>query len=145
MRLIVITVILVVVFSGVLAGVTFVLSNFEDLSDGKNEVVLVKGFVPLDNIAYPVNAANVLDHYVAVDLRLEINDIRREAEITALMPRIRDAIVRDAHRAGPRRADGVESIDLVRVKERAKAMANQILGGEVVGRVLITRAAKLVA
>jgi flagellar basal body-associated protein FliL len=87
----------------------------------------------------------VLDCYVGVDLRLEINDVRREAEITALMPRIRDEIIRDAHRAGARRADGVDSIDLTRVKDRAKASANKVLGGEVVTRVLITRVARLVA
>ncbi|MBM3506947.1 MAG: hypothetical protein FJX64_04335 [Alphaproteobacteria bacterium] len=145
MRMIVITVGLLVFFIGGLAAVTWVLSNFEDLSDGKSEVVLVKGFVPLDNLSYPVSSGAVLDHYVAVDLRLEINDVRREAEITAMMPRIRDEIVRDDHRAWPRHADGVDSIDLARVKERAKGSANKVLGGEVVTRVLITRVARLVA
>jgi flagellar basal body-associated protein FliL len=145
MRMVVITVALILFFSGGLAAVTWVLSNFEDLSDGVDEVVLVKGFVSLDNISYPVSSGTVLDRYVGVELRLEINDVRREAEITALMPRIRDEIIRDAHLAGARRADGVNSNDLTRVKDRAKASANKVLGGEVVTRVLITRVARLVA
>lgn len=143
-RLIIITVGLILFFGTGLALVTFVLSNFEELATEQAEV-LVKGFVPVDNITFPVNSGGVLDHYVAIDMRLEINDVRREGEIAAVMPRIRDEIVRDAHRAAPKRADGVESIDLNRVKERAKASANKILGGDVVTRVLITRVAKLVA
>lgn len=124
-RLVIITVSLITFFSGGLALVTWVLSNFEELATGQSVEVLTKGFVPMENLTFPVNSGTALDHYVAIDFRFEINDVRREAEIAAVMPRIRDAIVRDAHRAAPKRTDGVDSVDLVRIKERAKLMATK--------------------
>lgn len=130
MKWIVITVALVVFLGGGLAAVTWVLGNFEELSGAEVQEVLIKGFVPLDNIAFPVNSGTAVDHYVGVDLRLEIADTRRTAEVEAVLPRIRDAIIRDAHKGFPRRADGVDSIDLVRLKDRARVKANEVLGGE---------------
>ena len=72
-------------------------------------------------------------------------DGRKVGEIEAMVPRIRDAILRDAHKSLPRRADGIESIDLAKVKDRANVKANEVLGAELVARVLVTRVAKLVA
>lgn len=145
MRWIIITVVLLLFLGGGLAAVIFVLGNFEDLAaEGKQEV-LVRGYVAIDNVTFPVNTGTAVDHYVGIDLKLEVSDGRKLAEIEAVAPRIRDAILRDAHRSLPRRADGVESIDLVKVKERAKVKANEILGAELIGRVLVTRVARLVA
>lgn len=131
---------------GGLAAVVFVLGNFENLAaENKQEVLVRGGYLPIDNVTSPVNTGTAVDHYVGIDLKLEVIDGRKVAQIKAVAPRIRDAILRDAHRSLPRRADGIKSIDLVKVKERAKVKANETLGAELVGRVLVTRVARLVA
>lgn len=145
MRWVIITVVLLVFLGAGLAAVVFVLGNFEQLADEEQQEVLVRGYVTIENVAFPVNAGTAIDHYVGIDLKLEVADGRRVAQIEALVPRIRDAILRDAHKSLPRRADGIESIDLPKVKERAKVKANEILGEELVARVLLTRVARLVA
>jgi flagellar basal body-associated protein FliL len=145
MRWIIITVALLVFLGAGLAAVIFVLGNFETLANEDQQEVLVRGYVSIDNMAFPVNTGAAVDHYVGIDLKLEVADGRKVGEIEILVPRIRDAILRDAHKSLPRRADNIESIDLVKVKERAKAKANEVLGNELVARVLVTRVAKLVA
>ncbi len=145
MRWIIITVALLLFLGGGLGAGIFVLGNFEQLATEEKQEVLVRGYVSIDNVAFPVNTGTAVDHYVGIDLKLEVADGRKAGEIEAVVPRIRDAILRDAHKSLPRRADGIESIDLAKVKERAKVKANEILGTELVAKVLVTRVAKLVA
>lgn len=127
MRLVLIDVAFVVVLGGVLGAVVYVLTNFDVLSAGPTQAELVNGYVTLDNLSLPVTSGGVLDHYVGIDIRIEINDVSRQAEIAAILPRIRDAILREAHRFAPRRADGVDSIDLVRFREYARVKANEAI------------------
>ena len=53
--------------------------------------------------------------------------------------------MRDAHHNALLRTDGVASVDLARIKDRAKAAANQILGADLIANVYVIRVAKLVA
>ena len=143
-RWVVLAVSLMVVFGAGLVAFTFILKNFETLTAEPAAVEEIPGYVAMDGVAVPVSLDNALDHYVNLDLRFQVRDKARAKEVTELIPRIRDALVRDAHRNALLRTDGVASVDLARIKERAKAVANQILGADLIANVYVIRVAKLV-
>lgn len=144
-RLVYITVGLILFMAAGLAGVAFIISNFENLSDEDFVAETNPGYVAIDGLSAPVSVDRALDHYVLIDLRLEVADERRIDEVVALLPRIRDQIMRDLHRNSGGRADGIGSIDLLRLKASALVLANQVLGENMIKAVLITSVAKAVA
>ena len=138
-----ITIIAVVALVILLAGIRYILRNFETLTAEKVEVA-VPGMVVVEGLAVPVTFEGARDHTVTLDFYLEIAHGERAAETRAVLPRIRDAILRDVHRTSISQA-GVGSIDLVRFKERVKAAANEVLHDEEVTGVLMARLARLAA
>lgn len=144
-RIVVITVVLIVVLAGGLGAVSFVVFNFERLADEDFVVETDPGFVVIAGLTAPVTMDGVLDHYVLIDIRLEIIDEDRTLEVIQVLPRIRDQIMRDLHRNSGARADGIASIDLLRLKAAAVVLANRVLGEALVSRVLITSVLRAVA
>lgn len=144
-KLIIITVALILLLGGSLAAVVFVIGNFEALSSAEVVVELTPGHVQMDNVTIPVVAARALDHYVSIDLRFELFDDRRLAEFEEQMPYVRDAILREVHRVVPMREDGIASVDILWLKDRARAIANEVLHDDIVGRVMLTRVVRVIA
>ncbi len=144
-RAVYVTIGLVLFMGAGLAAVTFILSNFETLSDEQVAVETEPGYVAIDGLSAPVSVDRSLDHYVLIDLRLEVADESRVDEVIEILPRIRDQIMRDLHRNFGGRADGIGSIDLLRLKASALILANQVLGENMIKAVLITNVAKPVA
>ena len=144
-RIIILAVVLLLVVGGGVGATIFILNNVAGGAAAPPAVEEVPGYVALDGVAVPVSLEGALDHYASLDLRLQVRDKARQAEVEAVLPRIRDALIRDAHRNALLRTDGVASVDLARIKERAKAAANQILGEDLIGAVLVIRIAKLLA
>ena len=143
-RLTLFTIALVVFLGGGLLAVFLILSNFERLADEDFVAETDPGYVAIDRFAAPVSVGRDLDHYVLIDLRLELADENRVLEVTAVLPRIRDLIVRDLHNNPGARADGITSIDLTRLRASALVLANRILGEGSVKAVLISRVAQIV-
>ena len=143
MRITIIVFAVIAVLALGLLGVTFVLRNFEGLASGEGQIEeAVPGRVAMEGLAVPISFEGVLVHTVTIDFYMHIAHGEREAEVRAILPRIRDAILRDVHRTSVSRAD-VGTIDLVRFKERVAAAANQVLHAEEVDSVQVTRVALL--
>ena len=142
-RIVILAVVLLAVIGGGVGATVYIVNNFASLTAAPPPPEEVPGYVALDGVAVPVSLDNALDHYASLDLRLQVRDRARQADVEAVLPRIRDAVIRDAHNNALLRTDGVASVDLARIKERAKAAANQILGEDLVGAVLVIRVAKL--
>ena len=127
-----------------LGAVTFILSNFERLAD-EDFVAETDPGLTIAGLAASVSKDRVLDHYVLIDIRLEIIDEDRVTEVGLVLPRIRDEIMRELHRNSGVRADGVASIDLLRLKAAAVVPANHVLGENLVRKALVLSVARAVA
>ena len=134
----------IVVASG-LGAATFILLNFERLADEDFVAETDPGFLIIAGLTAPVSKDRVLDHYVLIDIRLEIIDEDRVTEVALVLPRIRDEIMRELHRNSGVRADGIASIDLLRLKAAAVVPANHVLGANLVRKALVLSVARAVA
>ena len=143
-RWVMIAVALVVVLGGGIAAVIFVISNFDSLTDDSEMVEFTPGYVTLEGASIPIVYQRQLEHYISVDFRLKVADEARVAEVEEMLPYIRDAILREVHRTVPPRADGIASVDIVWLKQRVVALANELLHEELVVEALITRLDRLV-
>lgn len=144
-KLIIITIGLVVLLGGGLAAIIYVIGNFETLASGEEVIELHPGQVAMENLTIPVVAERALDHYVSIDLRFELHDESHIGAFVEMEPYIRDAVLREVHRVVPLREDGIASLDIMWLKERARDIANEQLKGDLVGRVLVTKVVRVVA
>jgi flagellar basal body-associated protein FliL len=143
-RAVKITLAFIIVLASGLGAVTFILSNFERLAD-EDFVAETDPGLTIAGLTAPVSKDRVLDHYVLIDIRLEIIDEDRVTEVGLVLPRIRDEIMRELHRNSGVRADGVASIDLLRLKAAAVVPANHVLGENLVRKALVLSVARAVA
>ena len=143
-RAVKITLAFIIVLASGLGAVTFILSNFERLAD-EDFVAETDPGITIAGLTAPVSKDRVLDHYVLIDIRLEIIDEDRVTEVGLVLPRIRDEIMRELHRNSGVRADGVASIDLLRLKAAAVVPANHVLGENLVRKALVLSVARAVA
>jgi flagellar basal body-associated protein FliL len=143
-RAVKITLAFIIVLASGLGAVTFILSNFERLAD-EDFVAETDPGLTIAGLAASVSKDRVLDHYVLIDIRLEIIDEDRVTEVGLVLPRIRDEIMRELHRNSGVRADGVASIDLLRLKAAAVVPANHVLGENLVRKALVLSVARAVA
>ncbi|MDA1132409.1 MAG: hypothetical protein O2905_04195 [Proteobacteria bacterium] len=144
-KLIIIAVGLVVLLGGGLAATIYVIGNFETLASGEEVIELHPGQVAMENLTIPVVSERALDHYVSIDLRFELHDETQIGAFVAMEAYIRDAVLREVHRVVPMREDGIASLDIVWLKQRARDIANEQLAGDFVGRVLVTKIVRVVA
>ena len=143
-RAVKITLAFIIVLASGLGAVTFILSNFERLAD-EDFVAETDPGLTIAGLIASVSKDRVLDHYVLIDIRLEIIDEDRVTEVGLVLPRIRDEIMRELHRNSGVRADGVASIDLLRLKAAAVVPANHVLGENLVRKALVLSVARAVA
>jgi len=143
-RAVKITLAFIIVLASGLGAVTFILSNFERLAD-EDFVAETDPGLTIAGLTASVSKDRVLDHYVLIDIRLEIIDEDRVTEVGLVLPRIRDEIMRELHRNSGVRADGVASIDLLRLKAAAVVPANHVLGENLVRKALVLSVARAVA
>jgi flagellar basal body-associated protein FliL len=143
-RAVKITLAFIIVLASGLGAVTFILSNFERLAD-EDFVAETDPGLTIAGLTAPVSKDRVLDHYVLIYIRLEIIDEDRVTEVGLVLPRIRDEIMRELHRNSGVRADGVASIDLLRLKAAAVVPANHVLGENLVRKALVLSVARAVA
>ena len=143
-RAVKITLAFIIVLASGLGAVTFILSNFERLAD-EDFVAETDPGITIAGLTAPVSKDRVLDHYVLIDIRLEIIDEDRVTEVALVLPHIRDQIMRELHRNSGVRADGVASIDLLRLKAAAVVAANHVLGANLVRKALVLSVARAVA
>jgi len=99
-------------------------------------------YVQLDPLAAPVIGGGKVRYNVMLTLSLEIGDQANKANVTRIMPRLRDAMLMELYARPVVRDDESGRIDLEAVKERMFGIARDVVGGGVVRDLLVVSAVR---
>ena len=97
-------------------------------------------YLSIDRLPAPLMGANGrVQGYVFLDFSLEMHSGFDQSFVSERMPRVKDAFIRAISANGVGRANAPGVIDFDRVTDYLRDAANEVLGAEVVKRVLIVR------
>ena len=94
-------------------------------------------YVELDPLTAPFVRDGKFAQYVVLVVNLEVSDEDDVVKVREFLPRLRDALVTDLHTLATMRNPEQKVLNLVRVKSRLLANANDVLGEGVVRGVLV--------
>ena len=94
-------------------------------------------YVELDPLTAPFVRDGKFAQYVVLVVNLEVSDEDDVVKVREFLPRLRDAFVTELHTLATMRNPGQKVLNLVRVKSRLLANANDVLGEGVVRGVLV--------
>ena len=94
-------------------------------------------FVGVEPLVVPVFTEDGVASTVAIEVKLEVSDAAKAAELRTLMPRMKDAFLRDLNAAMPRLRTPDGRVDLEAVKMRLLVIAERVAGEGAVSAVLI--------
>lgn len=97
-------------------------------------------YIQLDPLAAPVIGGGKVRYNVMLTLSVEIADQSHKAEISRLMPRLRDAMLMELYARPVVRDDESGRIDLESVKERMFTVACDVVGEKIVRDLLVVSA-----
>lgn len=101
-------------------------------------------YVQLDPLAAPVIGDGRIRYNVMLTLSVELADQDHKAEVSRLMPRLRDALLMELYARPVVRDADSGRIDLVSVKERMFQIARDVIGEAVVRDLLVVSAVRIV-
>lgn len=110
--------------------------------EGEGDSAPIDGpiYVRMDPVTAPVYRKNRVRYYIFLTINLLMSDAEAKAEAYKLMPKLRDAFLRELHGDSILREDGPKGLDLYGLKKRLMNQARKILGAKAVSDVLITNA-----
>lgn len=94
-------------------------------------------YVELDPLTAPFVRDGKFAQYVVLVVNLEVSDEDDVVKVREFLPRLRDAFVTELHTLATMRNPEQKVLNLVRVKSRLLANANDVLGEGVVRGVLV--------
>jgi flagellar basal body-associated protein FliL len=97
-------------------------------------------FYQLDPLAAPVIVDGRVKRQVLLTLSVQVSDLSAKNDLVAVMPRLRDAMLRELYRKPVVRNDGDGTINIDSVKTRMLAVAQGMLSAAKVQDVLIVKA-----
>ncbi len=97
-------------------------------------------YVRMDPMTAPVYRKNRVRYYVFLTINLLMSDDEAKSRAYKLMPKLRDAFLRELHGDSILREDGPKGLDLYSLKKRLMSQARKVLGAKAVSDVLITNA-----
>jgi flagellar basal body-associated protein FliL len=95
-------------------------------------------YIKMKPVTGPVFRKNRIAFNVMLSFSLELTDTDVRDDVARMMPRLRDAMVRDLYANGVTRNDGSDRFDLEAVKRRMLRVATQTIPGGLISDVLIT-------
>lgn len=111
-------------------------------ADDQSRKLPETAYVQLDPLAAPVIGGGKVRYNVMLTLSLEIGDQANKANVTRIMPRLRDAMLMELYARPVVRDDESGRIDLEAVKERMFGIARDVVGGGVVRDLLVVSAVR---
>jgi flagellar protein FliL len=96
-------------------------------------------FVTVDNLSAPMPTAGARNDWVFFEVSLEVRTDDEKKSLVVMLPRLRDAFLREIYAKSVLKNDGSDQLDLDGVRNRFRKAANQVIGGEIVQDVLITK------
>ncbi len=100
------------------------------------------GYVEMEPVTAPVWRRNRISHYFFIALSLEVTDSENVKMVRKMLPRLRDAFVRELHSRSVLLKGGAETLDMMGIKARLREQAAKVLGPGMISEVLITKAVK---
>jgi len=97
-------------------------------------------YVRMDPMTAPVYRKDRVRYYIFLTVNLLMADAEAKQNAYKLMPKLRDAFLRELHGDSILREDGPKGLDLYALKKRLMNQARKVLGKEKVSDVLITNA-----
>ncbi|MCE2509893.1 MAG: flagellar basal body-associated FliL family protein [Alphaproteobacteria bacterium] len=94
-------------------------------------------FVQVGNFIVPVIRGNQVTRHMALAVSLEVTGNEKKAEIEKVMPRVKDAILRELHKHMSRRRDPDGIKEIIKLKEKLLRISNSLLGDGMVDSILI--------
>lgn len=95
-------------------------------------------FLAIDQISVPLPRKDRAPRYFFVSMNLQTTD-EGKAKLQALMPKLRDAYLRDLNGSPASRPEHPEELDIEILKKRILAVTHQIAGPDSASEALITR------
>jgi flagellar basal body-associated protein FliL len=97
-------------------------------------------YIQLDPLAAPVIGGGKIRYNVMLTLSVEVAEQSHKADVTRLMPRLRDAMLMELYARPVTRNDESGRIDLESVKERMFTVARDVVGEKIVRDLLVVSA-----
>ena len=108
--------------------------------EGASRTLPEAAYIQLDPLAAPVIGGGKVRYNVMLTLSVEVADQSHKAEISRLMPRLRDAMLMELYSRPVVRDDESGRIDLESVKERMFTVARDVVGQKIVRDLLVVSA-----
>ncbi len=99
-------------------------------------------YIQLDPLAAPVIGGGKIRYNVMLTLSVEVAEQSHKADVTRLMPRLRDAMLMELYARPVTRNDESGRIDLESVKERMFTVAREVVGEKIVRDLLVVSAVR---
>ncbi len=150
MKVAILALVAILVLGGGAAGVYFYFGQTAVASIGdtaehteakdakKKEKPAHMAFVEMDPLVLPIIDADGINQMVSLVIVLQVHDEQQKAEVTAQLPRIKDAYIQDMYGVLNKHVavkDGVIQVSVI--KERLNAATVRVLGDDVVSDVLL--------
>jgi flagellar FliL protein len=96
------------------------------------------GYVKVATVMAPVVRDGRLDQYLALGLTIELDDAAKVAEVEHMMPRLRDAFLREVSANALQVGEAAPKPDLESLRKRLAERASKVVGDGSVRTVLIS-------
>lgn len=100
-------------------------------------------YVRVDNLTIPVIVGRRVKHSILLSITLQVPNSRAKTDVTAMMPRLRDALLRDLFTRPVQEDSTTGAIDLDDLKQRLLATSRSIAGPDDVNDVLVLKAVRM--
>ena len=129
--------------AGLLSGSTSAESSGKEAkaeAKAPSRILPEAAYVQLDPLAAPVIGGGKIRYNVMLTLSVEVAEQSHKADVTRLMPRLRDALLMELYTRPVTRNDESGRIDLESVKERMFTVAREVVGEKIVRDLLVVSA-----
>jgi hypothetical protein len=97
-------------------------------------------YIQVDALTAPVIVRQRVRHHILLTLSIEVPRVSDKNQVARVMPRLRDAMLRDLYAAPIVREEDSGHLDLESLRERMLAVARQTVGTDIIKDVLVVRA-----
>lgn len=97
-------------------------------------------YIQIDSLTAPVIVRQRVRHHILLTLSLEVPSMSDKNQVARVMPRLRDAMLRDLYAAPIVREEDTGHLDIESLRTRMIAVAKATIGSDMVKDVLVVRA-----
>ncbi|MEQ9640882.1 MAG: hypothetical protein RIM84_12745 [Alphaproteobacteria bacterium] len=115
-------------------------ANGEASADAEGSVNDGNVYIQIDSLTAPVIVRQRVRHHILLTLSLEVPSMSDKNQVARVMPRLRDAMLRDLYASPIVHTEDSGHLDMEGLRERMIAVARATIGTDMVKDILIVRA-----